>query len=161
MKKLLVVCFAMVLLAGCGGGGNQAAKKDVFTSIRDAISKQIALRCEYTDENGNVSINYIKGQMIRVDNKVEGKTMYALMKDEKIYIWSDDSKDGFLMDVSGIKNSNDFKMGDDVIHSTDDIIDKLQSQNKCTTAGVSDSYFEVPSGINFTDWSKLFQQMGQ
>lgn len=161
MKKLLVVCFTLVLLAGCGGGGNQAAKKDVFTSIRDAMTKNIALRCEYIDEEGNTSINYIKGQMIRVDNKVEGKNMYALMRDEKVYIWSDDSSDGFIMDMGGIKNSDDFKMGDDVIHDTNDVIAKLESQNKCTTAGLSDSYFEIPSGINFVDWSKLFQQMGQ
>ncbi|MBN1325472.1 membrane lipoprotein lipid attachment site-containing protein [Candidatus Falkowbacteria bacterium] len=160
MKKLLVVFFALALLAGCGGG-NQAAKKDVFTSIRDAITKNIALRCEYTDESGNTSINYIKGNMIRVDNEVEGKIMHALMRDEKVYIWSDDSTDGFLMDMRGLETSDDFKMGEDVVHDTEDIIAKLESQNKCKAEGVPDSYFEVPNGINFVDWSKLFQQMGQ
>jgi len=160
MKKLLVLCLALTLLVGCGEG-NQTAKKDVFTSIRDAITKNIALRCEYTDESGNTSINYIKGNMIRVDNEVEGKTMHALMKDEKIYIWSDDSKDGFLMDMSNMETSDDFKMGEDVIHDSEDIIAKLESQNRCMAEGISDSYFEVPRDINFVDWSKLFQQMGQ
>jgi hypothetical protein len=160
MKKVLICLFVLALLAGCGGG--QTAKKDVFTSIKDAISKQIALRCEYTDENGNTSINYIKGNMIRVDGKVGEQASSALMRDDKIYVWTADSKEGFVMDMKGLQNSSDIKMGGEKIQTTEDIINKLEAEKtKCHAEAVPDSMFVVPSEINFSDWSKLMNSIGK
>ncbi|MCX6744675.1 MAG: hypothetical protein NTX82_04085 [Candidatus Parcubacteria bacterium] len=160
-KKLLILVFAVVLLAGCGKQAqtNQAEKKDVFTSIRDAITRSITLRCDYVDPTDSATtITYIRGQMIRMmtgDNTDGSVNFNGLIKDTKFYIWSKDSKQGAVMDLSTLQDSSDMKMGQTQIHSVDDIINELEKEkNKCRQEAIADSMFEVPTDIEFKSWGK-------
>ena len=177
MKKLfgfiMVIVFAFVLSA-CGNkeaqdtSGTSAQNNDeaqqenavktedtgVFASIKDAISKSIPLKCVYTDAQGNGATLYIKGNVMRVDAIKKQPTdplISEVIKDNKMYIWSDKSDQGMLIDFANIKPGNEtFKMDEKPIYSTDDIINKVDEQKQtCVTEAVSDSMFDVPANIKF------------
>ena len=160
-KKVLIAGFAILLLSGCGGPKAPEAKKaDVFTSIKDAITRSITLRCDYKDDNGKVTVTYIKGQVIRMmaDENVKDDAMNvnSLIKDNKMYVWASESKDGMLIDMAAKQNANDTNAGNTKIQGTDDIINDLeQEKNNCRQENAPDSIFEVPMDINFKDFSSL------
>jgi hypothetical protein len=178
MKKIsifvLAICLPLVL-SGCGKKeaqnqntgdqntqSNQAQQqnsekkedKNIFASIGDAMSKSIPLKCTYTDESGNGATMYFKGKIIRADAVKAQPTdplVSEIIKDNKIYIWSDNSDKGMLIDLSLIKPGDDtFKMDETPIYSSDDIVKKIDEQKQnCVKADIDDSIFEIPANIEF------------
>jgi hypothetical protein len=170
MKKILFVFCLVLLLASCGQQAqNQQtqvpAQKDkgVFSSIRDAFDRSLTLRCEYIDEDGQKSINYIKNKMIRTESAdTSGQQVYGLFRDDKLYLWGPGSNQGMVFELDALKESNDVEMGGETIHGTDDIINELeQRKDKCSTQSVPDSLFEVPQDVNFTNLNELFNQFNK
>jgi hypothetical protein len=180
-KKLFAVLAAAALVvtlgAGCGGKkepenqnqGNTSANTPgdenksggIFSSIKDAFDRSVSLRCEYVDENGEVSINYIKNKMIRTEaaETKEGATkVYALFRDDKMYAWDDKSGNGMVLNIAGMKE-DPATVGNAEVRSTDDIISVLEGKkDKCWAESVPDSYFEVPGNIKFQTWDIPNQQ---
>ncbi|MFA5185428.1 MAG: hypothetical protein WC551_02985 [Patescibacteria group bacterium] len=157
---------AMVLFgAGCGktdtqqAGAKQAEeKKGIFSSIKDAFNKSIALRCDYVDENGNSTITYIKNKKIFLEEDMKAddaqgikvQKVKGIIKDDKMYIWSDASDKGITIDFKNPKDGNKPKMGDKEIGSTDDVISKLEEKKeRCKTDTIDDSKFELPTTVQF------------
>jgi len=137
--------------AGCGKGAADQAK-NAFTSIKDAVDRSIALRCEYNDDNGEKTIANIVGKQIRLDSQSTSTqgNFHGVIKDNKMYIWADTSKDGMMIDFSKIKDDS-LKMGDKPIRSTDDIITKLEEKkDTCKTTTAAASQFDLPSDVKFT-----------
>ena len=171
MKRILFVLSLVLLLSGCGQQAqNQQTDqtqsqggKSVFSSIRDAFDRSLTLRCEYTDEDGQKSINYIKNKMIRTESAdTSGKQVYGLLRDNKLYTWGSDSDQGMIFDLAALQESNDVEMGGEAIHGTDDIINELeQRKDKCSMQTVPDSLFEVPQDVNFTNLNDLLNQFKQ
>lgn len=162
----VIAISALVLFgAGCGKtetqqtGAKQAEeKKGIFSSIKDAFNKSIALRCDYIDENGNNTITYIKDKKIfleedlKTDEADGGKvqTVKGIIKDDKMYIWSDASDKGITIDFKNPKDGNKPKMGDKEIGSTEDVISKLEEKKeRCKADTVDDSKFELPKNVQF------------
>lgn len=165
--KILPALFAISTLvlvgAGCGGTADQAAApsqdKSVWQSIKDAFDRSVSLRCEYSDVDGQKTIAYIKNKAIYLESEPSGVrtkngedlVVKGLAKDDKMYIWSANSEKGILLDFKNQKpGSNPAKMGDKEIHSTADIIAKLEEKkDACQGASIPDSNFELPAGIEF------------
>ena len=157
------------MLAGCqktpDTSSNNPSKptdspKNIFTSIADAIQKQIVLKCEYTDEDGKTTTTYIKGKTVRMigqgndDKKIDG-----LIKDDKFYIWSEENKQGMVIDITKMQGAS---MGKTPINSVDDVIGVLESQkNKCVASPESSGLLDLPSDIKFTDSGSIFGGTGQ
>ena len=163
MKKIFLVLSLSLLLAGCQkapdappiSSSPTEPPKGIFSSIADAVQKQIVLKCEYVDEDGDTTITYIKGQTVRMvgqdqdKNKIDG-----LMKDGKFYLWSAGNKQGMVIDISKLDGAS---MGSTPIHSIDDVIGVLESQkNKCAVSPESSGLLDLPSDINFTDSAGFF-----
>lgn len=141
--------------AGCNWFGGKVAEKatDTFTSIKDAVDRSIALKCEYTDESGEKTIASIKGKQIRMDSVVEGTDgkFHGIIRDNKMWIWADKQPEGMMLDFAKVTDDS-LKMGDKVIRSQDDIVAKLEEKkDTCKTATIADSDFDLPTSIKFTD----------
>ena len=162
MKKLFFAAVLIILLASCAKsptapGGAKSEDKNFFTSIRDAISKSITLKCLYVDEDGGKSDFYIKGNVLRVQGKIKinenqpETTVYEIAKDNMLYIWSDQSGDGLVVDLTQKRTEeNAIKISGKVINSSDDIINVVEAQKQnCHAEVVADSMFEIPGNINF------------
>lgn len=155
----------MLFGAGCGKSdqqqptaGQPEEKKGIFSSIKDAFNKSITLRCDYLDEAGNNTVTYIKNKKIFLEEDlktsdqggVKIQTVKGLIMDDKMYMWSDASDKGLIIDLKQPKDGNAPKMGDKEIRSTDDVISKLEEKKeRCKPATIEDSKFELPSTVQF------------
>lgn len=172
MKKLLAVFGVMALVvtlgAGCFGGGNEEQPQQqggeqqeqqpaggegggFFSSIRDAFNRSMSLRCEYTDEQGNASVNYIKDKMIRSESVQNGSKFYGIFRDGKMYLWQDGTTSGLIFDTTKLQGEEGGAAG---AQSEDDIINTLEGvKDKCRAESVPDSYFEAPKNVDFQPFS--------
>ena len=156
MKKIILIALVALVLGGCGIKQNnqntptETKKDSVFSSIRDAVTKQIALKCEYTDENGSKTTTYIKGKTVRMKGNGEQSNFDGLMKDEKFYMWDNIKKTGMILDLAKTADDGSVKMEDKQIKSIDDVIEVLEEKkNNCVVAAESSGLFEIPSDIKF------------
>jgi len=155
MKKIIGLAAFLLILSACAA----SPAKQAFTSIRDAFDRSLSLRCEYTDEDGATSINYIKNKMIRTESKTStGEEMIdvvGLIRDEKIYIWGKEDAEGLMMDLSKITGDG-LEMGDTRVKTIDDIISELEkNKNNCRVENIPNTNFDVPANINFRDLSSF------
>lgn len=185
MKKLLPVLLIFLLL-GVGGyfymtsqgmlpkapvrlPGNQTGK-NVFTSIKDAMTKSISLKCVYEDEKGIETTTYIKGSAVRVmmtNIQDSEQPNNILMKDKIMYMWSDTTKTGFSYkteepkDITPLPTVKDKvereETGDDQSESVLAQIEKYK--DACKVETIVDSMFAVPTDVKFQDMSALQEKM--
>lgn len=79
MKNLIIGLVVLALLGGgyfyfktsgmlskAPAGTTTTGNGNVFTSIKDALSKSLSLKCVYKDEQGIETTTYIKGGAVRV-----------------------------------------------------------------------------------------------
>jgi len=115
MKKIVPVLLILLLLGVGGyflmnsrgsvpknniGTSNKNSDSNVFTSIEDALSKSMSLKCVYKDEKGVETTTYIKGGSVRVsmvstDDKEQPNSI--VMKDKKMYMWNETTKGVLFM----------------------------------------------------------------
>jgi len=180
MKKIFGVLsvFAVVIaLTACGGKTEEAPSpspvaqpsaeaptstlpatedKGIFASIRDAISKSIPIKCSFTDKDGVKSVAYVTKDRVRVEAEKSGDmpATHGIVKDNKMYIWSELTDKGMVIDFSKITDEQAATMGEGAIRSTDDLIAQIERENDgCAKEVVSDSFFELPANIEFVNFN--------
>lgn len=137
----------------------------LFSSIKDAMQKGVVLKCEYTDEDGQSSIAYIKGDKVKsvISNPSDNSgPNNFLMLDNSMYMWSTSTNQGFVIkvDEQTMEKSKQQTQGlENADKATNtDILGTLETyKDRCKPATVSDSEFEKPSNVTFQDFSQLFQ----
>lgn len=182
MKKILPV-LAILLILGVGGYFYMSSKgtlpkapigtetnstnSNVFTSVKDALSKSMSLKCTYKDEKGVETISYIKGGSVRVvvtETGEEEQYGNILMKDKKMYMWSDKTKQGFTLvikepeNISPVQKTNN----EDVQKNQDQesVLAQIEKyKDACKVETISDSYFTVPTDVKFQDMDAFQKQM--
>lgn len=141
-----------------------------FSSIQDALSKSVSLKCSYPDpkdENKSVS-TYIKAGSIRVIT-ANIPANNVIVKDNKMYTWFDGKKEGTLItfdmeaikDAAGKMQSSTSAAPDHNMNQKDAMIKQMEQYKKyCKQEDVADSYFEIPKDIKFVDFSAQMKQSG-
>ena len=151
-NKIITILTLSLLLSACGTKNttpttSAPVKKDVFTSIKDAVSKNLTLKCIYSDNNQQTT-TYLKGKLVRFSGSGKEIGVEGLMKDDKFYLWNSTDKKGMILEMSKMTSA---KMGETPIKSADDVVTQLETKKEnCTVSPESDSFFEVPSDINFS-----------
>jgi hypothetical protein len=169
MKKIFLVLGISLILVGCqkapenspsGSVNPTQPPKDIFSSIADAVQKQMVLKCEYTDEDGGKTMTYIKGQTVRMMGQGDdNKKVDGLMKDGKFYLWSEGNNQGMVIDISKMEGAS---MGETPVNSIDDVIRVLESQkDKCVVSPESTGLLDLPTDVKFTDSGSIFGGTGQ
>ncbi len=182
-QKGLIIVVVVLLLLGAGyfffnqnatktlPGIGQQKGGGVFSSIQDALSRSLTLQCEYPDDKGNKTTVYIKGGAIRVMGYSVGEGQaqgHTLMKDNKMYIWNDDSKEGmvFAFNPQEIQKSaesikNEMAGAKQTANQGEDFVKGLEQYKQyCKSASVPDSVFSLPSGIKFVDLEQQMKDSG-
>ncbi len=184
MKKVLIVVVLLLLLGGgyyymtskgmlpktpqgsVTTGTQSNSGTNVFTSIKDALSKSLSLKCVYKDEQGKETTTYIKGGAVRVMMQAGtdvSQPNNIVMKDLKMHMWSDASKTGFVLTlkqpekVSPVVNNGTAGSSNQQEESVLATIEKYK--NSCKTEVVADSMFSVPTDVKFQDMEALQRQM--
>lgn len=189
MKKLIPVLLILVLI-GIGGYFylnsknfspktimNQAEKTaqsgNVFTSIKDALSKSISLTCSYKDEQGKPTTVYIKAGSVRstFDNATD-KTQpnNVILTGGKMYLWNDSTKAGFMYTMKAPAQTSPFPTTAKITASPTEeasSADKSQSflaaiekfKNACKPGAVDASLFVPPTDVKFQDMDAILNEM--
>lgn len=178
LSTLVIVIIAVVVL-GIGGylyvqntkTGGEAMKKtgkgSAFSSVKDILSKSLSVKCEYPDDQGNTVTTYMKAGAVRVvgsagASQIQGAGM-MLMKDNKIYIWDETTKQGtvFSVEADAMEKAQEDAMETGEGNKKEDFIKGLeQYKDYCKAEAVSDSLFKVPSDVNFVDLEQQMQNTG-
>jgi len=169
MKKVLPVIFVLALL-GIGGyyfvmgkktapagqagqtASGQAETGGVFSSIKEAMAGMQPIECDYTDEQGNQVKAMVKGENIKVSGYAASETGAkgsALIKGNTMYIWEEGAKTGMMMTVDREAAAEQSE------NKKDETIQGLEKyKDSCRRGGFSDSVFEVPADVKFSDFSQ-------
>lgn len=165
MKKILPVLVVLFLL-GIGGyffmSSKGAKTSNVFTSIQDALSKSLSLKCLYKDEQGIQTTTYIKGGSVRVlmegiKDKEQPSTI--ILKDKKMYMWNEISKTGFTYTITEpeVTPGTESPKVDNKDASVLAGIEKYK--DSCKTEVVADSFFVPPADVKFQDMSAFTESL--
>ena len=184
MKKLLPVLLILIFFGGgyfylsfrgitpkapLGLSGNQTGG-NVFTSIKDALSKSLSLKCVYKNEEGVETTTYIKGGAVRVmmTSAAAGDEQpdNIIMKDKMMYMWNNTTKTGFSLKLEEPKDLTPFptvKQDGNAVKKEDQqesVLAEIEKyKDACKAEVVSDSMFSVPTDVKFQDMSALQEQM--
>ncbi|MBW3013150.1 hypothetical protein KY340_02995 [Candidatus Woesearchaeota archaeon] len=169
MKKLLFVLLVVSLLVLSACGGEKAVKEtgqvteekkgetpmSLVTDMAKAFMLNVPYKCEYNIEGVN-SVSYIKGETrIRTTTTTPQGSNEALVRDDMMYNWNPDTKEGFKL-----KFDKEIKEG--MPEGTKPVgaaALKEQAVNvKCDPAKFSDEMFEVPTDVEFQDMTELMKQ---
>jgi hypothetical protein len=137
-------------------------KKDVFTSIKDAMTKKLSLKCDYSDEKGNKVTTFIKGEQMRSDIQTDKGDSHTLFMENKIYIWEDKTKQGTVMTIEKKEMEKMQQEGEKMMQESKDketMVEDLEKyKQSCRADTVPASTFEVPKDVKFTDLSVMMEQ---
>jgi hypothetical protein len=185
MKKILPV-LVLLLILGVGGyfymsskgmtpkipvGTANTGSGNVFTSIKDALSKSMSLKCVYKDEKGIETTTYIKGGAVRVmlaKTTEQNQPDNIVMKDKKMYMWTDTTKTGFTFTLNEPKNISpvpSIKMEKGLEKKTDEnqqesILAGIEKfKDSCKVEVIADSFFAIPTDVKFQDMEEFTKQM--
>ena len=116
------------------------------------IRREFALQIKLLQKNQKRD----KGKSIRSETDNKGQKYYVILKDQKLWSWSDKDKNGLLIDISDTQSKAQTGQ-----KSEEDIIDEVeQHKENCKPTVVSDSMFNPPSDINFQDLGQMFKNFG-
>lgn len=152
-------------------GKGEGQEGNIFTSIKDALSKSLSLECSYKDEKGAETKTYIKGGAVRVDANLTsaGPEAYSqsIFKDQKMYSWNPETKKGVVFEIpeTAMEEAEKLKVtaaaqkpqGDGKGEKFLSEIEKYK--NSCKSAAVSDSLFVPPTDVTFQDLSKMMEDV--
>ena len=168
-KKVLIIVAVVLLVlvggfiflksksSGTGPTGSQSTNKGIFNSVKDALTQNLTISCEFTDETGTLVKSYIKNGAVRITSTGDtvAKSGEIIMKDEKMYIWDTATKEGFIYDISSEEGTTEAQKSNS--DSYLDMIDKYKDY--CKVATVADSFFTPPTDVKFQDIAKLFENL--
>lgn len=147
------------LIAGKSSVGTSSTQQgNVFTSIKDALSKSVSLQCDFTDEAGRKTTGYIKAGAIRADiiAKTAEESGSVIIKNNKMYFWN--SKEGMELDLSETGDKTKAPNAPQGQEKSDSIMNSFeQYKQSCKPAVVSDSLFTPPADVRFTNLSELMK----
>ncbi len=174
MKKYLSIIIVIIVLVVIGafvyfnnsskqGGSTEQVKtggNNVFSSIKDAMSKSLSLKCEYQSVEGK-TITYVKGEKVRVITETTGTEATIanlIFKDNKMWIWNNGEKEGYIFEIDEQSASEQEEMPNQA--NKEEVIDELeQYKDKCSAAVVQDSMFNPPSDVSFRNLNNLQEEM--
>lgn len=145
--SLFLVLLATAVLAA-------APKKNLFNSIKDALSRSLTLKCEYKEGKGKVTA-YIKKGAIRVDSFQMGNqgSGNIILKNYRMWTWSDAKKEGYIFDIPKTKENSQ--------EARDKELMKDLEKNKkfCKAAVVADSKFLPPTNVTFVNLAEQMKKL--
>ena len=176
MKKIVPV-LVILLILGVGGyfymnskgavpkaplGTANSTNTNVFTSIKDALSQSLSLKCVYQDEQGIQTTTYIKGGAVRVTMegvKEKDQPNSIVLKDKKMYMWNEVNKTGFTFTMTDpivtpgqeleVKKSQDAEV----------LAEIEKYKDSCKATVIADSFFTIPTDVKFQDMNAFTENL--
>ncbi len=184
MKKFIAPIIIVVILLVLAGGyflykshkkasqavitnQPQPTTANVITSIKDILmNKTVSIQCDYTDDKGIHTLAYIKAGAVRADvtSPQPPTTNSFIMKDQKMYFWTNGKTQGMMMMVPSItptQPTGTIQGNTPPQNPSANVMDSLEKfKDHCKTAVIQDTLFAPPSDVTFSDLSKMMPPQG-
>jgi len=126
-------------------------------SLKDLLSLGKTQSCTFSDGTNSQTTIFITSNKMRgnFDSTIDGKTVksHIIVDGQTSYIWMDGQNTGYKMSID--------KATQDQANTQQNQIDlNKQADYNCKDWTVDSSVFNLPTGINFTDLSKLIAPTG-
>jgi len=159
----IIGAVAYVLLNKNGGGvGNifgstktATSPGDIKSLLTEAKSGKFDAKCTYNTSGGDKpadSTIYMSGaKKLRVDTPINGKPGHLIRIDDSAYLWADGDTNGSKLPITDKGESSKY---------TPDEFSKKAKDYRMTCESVSslsDSLFNLPSGVSFVDFNAQLQ----
>lgn len=131
---------------------------NVFSSIKDALTRSLSLECSFTTPSGVQTKAYIKNGKVRSDvtGKTPNETGSAIIMDKKMYFWN--AQTAIMMELPDVSVTP--AAGQDKVAGTQSTLTSLeQYKSYCHAATISDSLFVLPTGVKFQNMSSMMKNM--
>jgi len=139
----------------------QPTHASVFSSIQDALTKNLSLKCDYVDTKQIHTVAYIKNGVIRstvTDKNNPSQSGNMIMKDKKMYYWNDAGTIAMVMAMPEVTGAAPSVTPTD--NNGQQVMSNLeQYKQSCVVATVDDSLFELPKGVTFQDQTQMMKMM--
>lgn len=185
MKKILTIAIIVsvsISLAGCGKK-NQTVVNEVkvnnksqFTKLSDWLKSGKGVKCVVSSPTGEMIVKS-EGKKVRIEGltysnpampattgEVEANTGTSLTDGEWVYIWS--GKQGTKMNIQEMQNFQAETGTQDNINPDDYSWEKWATDQEeaqvsydCNNENFSNDIFTPPSDVEFSDMSKILQDM--
>lgn len=186
MKKILPI-IAILIILGVGGYfylnsrslipktplklANQSEEM-MFNSIQEALTKSISIKCVYKDEKGVETTTYIKNgnvRMMMTNSEDSEELNNIIFKDKKMYMWSDQTKKGFIFEDTEPYTSPypTFEVEKELepekkpeLQQQESILAQIEKyKDACKVEKIADSMFNIPTDVQFEDMNKVQEQI--
>lgn len=184
MKKTLSLCLILVsslFLSACGVNpdnnsatttpSDQEEKVATSFSLRDLIAKNIPQKCTWSSEvEGSVSSGtmVIQGNKFKqdVNIKQEGLDLitHSISDGTYIYTWQENSSQvtpntAIKMKLETVKSSEEDTPSSDYTASLETVDLDQEYQYNCSPTTVSESDFQPPKNIEFSDYDQFLKDI--
>lgn len=132
---------------GGGGGGGGTGGGGFIGKLSDALSSGKAMKCTVDTEDSKGTF-YVKSGMLAGNATSEGQSASFLIKDSCMYYWQEGNSQGYKWC---------WEAGDESYDWEENLMASSEQYN-CQPASVSNSMFDVPSGVSFTDYGSYSPQ---
>ncbi|MFC1654051.1 hypothetical protein ACFL1M_04355 [Patescibacteria group bacterium] len=176
MKKVIIPFFVLVA-AGAGWyfiKGNKTSKsinlgaslkEEAFKgSMAAAVKLGVPMKCSYSIGDEMESEGYIKGKNYRGKAVMEqGKISEVIMKDECMWNWDADSKEGTKFCFEGDQVNTMWEDFDENVEEMDEPQEfkAPDVEFDCNPVVVSDDMFAPPTDVSFVDMAAMMQESVQ
>jgi hypothetical protein len=158
-KKTAVILLLILLVLGAGGywyffmrgngggdgGGTGGGSQGFIGSLADALKLGKAMKCT-VDTEYTKGTYYVKSGMLAGTATSSGQTMSFLVRDNCMYYWQEDQSQGFKMC---------WEPGSEQADDWEENLAQASEQYNCQPASVSNSIFNLPSGVDFVDYGSF------
>lgn len=147
-KNVAIALVGLLILVGIGWWYFFGRGSGGFVgSLTDALKVGRALECTAEIE-GNTSTFYIKGGKLRGEATYEGKKVGYIFRDNCFYYWQEDESQGMKMCWEEEEEAANWEEN----------LEAASKEWNCKPKTISDSMFNLPSGVEFLDLSEYMQQ---
>lgn len=162
-KIIIIVVILLLLGVGAyfvlGNGKNSMMGSAVnkITSAKDMLTASVSMHCEYDENNMHSKVD-IKNGAVRVDStgQTEDQNGSIILKGKKMYMWR--GTEGYVYDIPDEVDENG-KTVDSQSTQKEDLMKSLEAyKDACKPAVVSDSIFNPPSDVTFSDVNSMMKQ---
>lgn len=129
--------------------------KGLISSIADAMSSGVAMRCTYAMSEGETAFEstvIVQGEKFRADSVVSGITTYALSDGTDQYVWNEGSKTGFKMSKACLEEIG--KMASTTEEKSaplKDVKDTFDAAKNVRCSPATGADFSIPQDVTFAD----------
>lgn len=131
---------------------------NIAEMFANAMTGNTSLKCTFSGSNAT-GTSYVKQGKVRLDSiSSNDKMAHVIFKDKIVWSWNEGETTGIMMDTSTMQPNVTGEPAQ--VTKPEDIQKQIEeNQPQCSQENVDDSMFEAPTNVEFTDYSKMMNDI--